>query len=848
MEVEFHAIGYEYSYNVTTLESSVRARDISNDDDAAFSMEDVTEIYEEYGMNTFATVTAYPQGDPRIPVNSSAIVWRGNYYLPYHYYEVNFIPLRTGVYHLKVMCIEEDGHFQRALVLSPNTTTPLALTTDEEFLSNLTHTLTQHHGYADEGLLNLLMFKTISTANATATLSMPSGKNSLLLLIPSHSGSFRAGQTIVFEILLRDAFYNDLDANAAVPPLLTNPDNDDVLGSVVIIRFFNQSSPEVTQPFSGSCIHRSLPRIRCSVVPVGWASSSMMMSLKVMGEEIARLHHKYPTLDAHTRNEHGGYSTLAEHGPFPMPIIPGTIEPSRCRAAWPVDAVPAAVTAGEYEKFVIVDLFDAYGNRHEDTSEVNSILAYLQLQEGFSCSIPNDKISPSTSSFTIYLGCTTASSSAQLEIVINGQPIDVSSITPFPITPSTVERLTTGCAPTPGGSAWSSNTQYNWTCTMKDSYGNPISRDTLVGRTVATVIGASLHMRAMVHSQFLPLLYSNSSNASSRCTEGVVESFGISTTGVHSNGEFLFTPKFTQNGNYSVAVWIRQRGGLLAQYFRNPDFTSLVHHRSLVRHRTFTPIPYTTVAYNDAYGTPGVSLSDIPEATKARSVRLIGSVELRLDSTSPVEMRVQRAHPDGFGPSVSAPDLSAYSGYMLDIVLEYWTEAPFEVADDDRLTILETQGEGQAIVGQLLSALTAEDLKLIVEYEGDEYFVSTLKVMGSESIEVEAAVSLWKEDLRSRLGHKGVRPRRVPWDFSEWLTVGLVEAVAEARSVRSKHVTDKAEQRLRLAARVDDEIGEVINADSGKPAWDDEDYLLLSRIALACERDPNSRVGNYDKP
>ncbi|KAF4720293.1 hypothetical protein FOZ63_025466 [Perkinsus olseni] len=69
--------------------------------------------------------------------------------------------------------------------------------------------------------------------------------------------------------------------------------------------------------------------------------------------------------------------------------------------------------------------------------------------------------------------------------------------------------------------------------------------------------------------------------------------------------------------------------------------------------------------------------------------------------------------------------------------------------------IRETQGEGQAIVGQLLSALTAEDLKLIVEYEGDEYFVSTLKVMGSESIEVEAAVSLWKEDLRSRLGHKG---------------------------------------------------------------------------------------------
>ncbi|KAF4731062.1 hypothetical protein FOZ62_032057, partial [Perkinsus olseni] len=155
----------------------------------------------------------------------------------------------------------------------------------------------------------------------------------------------------------------------------------------------------------------------------------------------------------------------------------------------------------------------------------------------------------------------------------------------------------------------------------------------------------------------------------------------------------------------------------------------------------------------------------------------------------------------------------------------------------------ETQGEGQAIVGQLLSALTGDDLKLIVEYEGDEYFVSTLKVMGSESIEVEAAVFLWKEDLRSRLGHKGV-----PWDFSEWLTMGLEEAVAEARSVRSKHVTDKAEQRSRLAARVDDEIGGVINADSGKPAWDDEDYLLLSRIALARERDPNSRVGNYDKP
>ncbi|KAF4650708.1 hypothetical protein FOZ61_011094, partial [Perkinsus olseni] len=87
----------------------------------------------------------------------------------------------------------------------------------------------------------------------------------------------------------------------------------------------------------------------------------------------------------------------------------------------------------------------------------------------------------------------------------------------------------------------------------------------------------------------------------------------------------------------------------------------------------------------------------------------------------------------------------------------------------------------------------------------------------------------------------------IPWDFSEWLTMGLEEAVAEARSVGSKHVTDKAEQRSRLAARVDDEIGEVINADSGKPAWDDEDYLLLSRIALARERDPDSRVRNYTK-
>ncbi|KAF4741396.1 hypothetical protein FOZ63_001322 [Perkinsus olseni] len=838
------------------------------------------------------------------------------------------------------MCTEEDGHSQRALVLLPNTTAPLALTTDEEFLSNLTHTLTQHHGYADEGLLNLLMFKTTSTANATATLSRPSGKNSLLLLIPSHSGSFRPGQTIVFEILLRDAFYNDLDANAAVPPLLTNPDNDDVLGSVVIIRFFNQSLPEVTQPFSGSCIHRSLPRIRCSVVPVGWASSSMMMSLKVMGEEIARLHHKYPTLDAHTRNEHGGYSTWAEHGPFPMPIRPGTIEPSRCRAAWPIDAVPAAVTAGEYEKFVIVDLFDAYGNRHEDTSEVNSIAAYLQLQEGFSCSIPNDKIILSTSSFTIYLGCTTASLSAQLEIVINGQPIDASSITPFPITPSTVDRLTTGCAPTPGGSAWSSNTQYNWTCTMKDSYGNPISRDTLVGRAVATVIGASLHMRAMLYSQFLPLLYSDSSNATSRCTEGVVESSGISTTGVHLNGEFLFTPKFTEIGNYSVAVWLRQRGGLLAQYFRNSDLTSLVHHRSLVRHRTFTPIPYTTVAYNDVYGTPGVSLSDAPEATKARSVRMIGSVEIRVESTSPVEMRVQLAHPDGFGvrvkvgplgsillmrtgltpstgnssscdsslitvinsdeagadddgrfegiithddlstlqtnagdqPSVSAPDLSAYSGYMLDIVLEYWTEASSEVADDDRLMILDTEGEGQAIVGQLLSTLTADDLKLIVEYEGDDPTLQYTFRSSSSSRLAETwflrfanryFVSTLKEDLRSRLGHKGKSTtvnvwkrfansssplESIPWDFFEWLTMGLEEGVAEARSVRFKHVTDKAEQRSRLAARVDDEIGEVINADSGKPAWDDKDYLLLSRIALARERDPDSRVGNYNKP
>ncbi|KAF4677746.1 hypothetical protein FOZ60_017226, partial [Perkinsus olseni] len=586
------------------------------------------------------------------------------------------------------------------------------------------------------------------------------------------------------------------------------------------------------------------------------------------------------------------------------------------------------------------------------------ISVYLQLQEGFSCSIPNDKSNPSTFSFTIYLGCTTASSSAQLEVIINGQHIDVSSITPFPITPSTVDRLTTGCAPAPGGSAWSSNTQYNWTCTMRDSYGNPIGRDTLVGRAMGTVIDAPLHMRAMLHSQFLPLQYNNSSNASirrycldvewyvfDRCTEGRLDSFGISTTGpvVLANRRTPVEQGSTQTGSSSsrpssrrtatialrcgfakeeVCLLSKTRHVLFShlhlrpslcfiRYFRNPDFTSLVHHRSLVRHRTFTPIPYTTVAYNDPYGTSSVSLSDVPEATKARSVRMIGSVELRLDSTSPVEMRVQRAHPDGFGvrvkvgplgstllmktgltpstgnssrcdsslitlinsddvgadddgrfegiitydvlstlqtnagdqPSVSAPDLTAYSGYMLDIVLEYWTEAPSEVADDDRLMILETQGEGQAIVGQLLSALTADDLKLIVEYEGDEYFVSTLKVMGSESVEVEAAVFLWKEDLRSRLGHKGM-----PWDFSEWLTMGLEEAVAEARSVRSKHVIDKAEQRLRLADRVDDEIGEIINADSGKPAWDDEDNLLLSRIALACERDPNSRVGNYDKP
>ncbi|KAF4758829.1 hypothetical protein FOZ63_021372 [Perkinsus olseni] len=404
-------------------------------------------------------------------------------------------------------------------------------------------------------------------------------------------------------------------------------------------------------------------------------------------------------------------------------------------------------------------------------SAVNSISVYLQLQEGFSCSIPNDKSNPSTFSFTIYLGCTTASSSAQLEVIINGQHIDVSSITPFPITPSTVDRLTTGCAPAPGGSAWSSNTQYNWTCTMRDSYGNPIGRDTLVGRAMGTVIGAPLHMRAMLHSQFLPLQYNNSSNASirrycldvewyvfDRCTEGRLDSFGISTTGpvVLANRRTPVEQGSTQTGSSSSRPSSRRTATIALRYFRNPDFTSLVHHRSLVRHRTFTPIPYTTVAYNDPYGTSSVSLSDVPEATKARSVRMIGSVELRLDSTSPVEMRVQRAHPDGFGvrvkvgplgstllmktgltpstgnssrcdsslitlinsddvgadddgrfegiitydvlstlqtnagdqPSVSAPDLTAYSGYMLDIVLEYWTEAPSEVADDDRLMIL----------------------------------------------------------------------------------------------------------------------------------------------------------------
>ncbi|KAF4665338.1 hypothetical protein FOL47_004657 [Perkinsus chesapeaki] len=638
--VSFELMRVKGSYNTTGLDPLINARDVENDDDTAFSMEDSTELDEEYGTHFRATVV--PTGDS--PVEESSVDWQGNRYVLHQVYEVSFVPYRAGIY--------------------------LMNTTPQLFM------------------VKSVLVEIQNNTNAYIP-PQPTG-SSLILSLPTRAS--RVGETIAFEILLRDAYHNDLDASLAISQLLgTAHPSSDILGTVVAVRIFD------------------------------------------------------PSVDGNTL---AGYSTITRHGPFPLPLIPGTISPAKCRAYWPTEALQPVVVAGKFNNFVLIDIFDAYGNHHEDVDEVESIEAYLQLQEGPSCSISNDKIVSNHSQYLIRIGCTTASVSAQLEIGINGDPVDATGIAPLPILPSAADRTSTACSSTSGGIAptWAAGTQYNWTCIVKDSFGNPINREILVGREIRTVYGARLHMKAMIEAEYLIVGLNSTGNTSVRSSSSLASSTGLSTTGVHASGEFLFTPRLTRTGTYSLAVWLRQRGGVLVQYFRNSDFTSLVHRWSLVRHKAFPPIPYTVIAYTNTEEfltlRLNAALEDETPATIARSVRMIGSLELPLGPKTEVGIRAILANANETGvrvevgplgaslleprsitdfPSSSTgfftlidslagvyeatitidmlnaflttsphhsapswPDISAYSGYIIDIIIKYWLH---DGAKDDQLQL-----------------------------------------------------------------------------------------------------------------------------------------------------------------
>ncbi|EER05824.1 conserved hypothetical protein [Perkinsus marinus ATCC 50983] len=120
--------------------------------------------------------------------------------------------------------------------------------------------------------------------------------------------------------------------------------------------------------------------------------------------------------------------------------------------------------------------------------------------------------------------------------------------------------------------------------------------------------------------------------------------------------------------------------------------------------------------------------------------------------------------------------------------------------------VRDSPNKGEAITGELLTGLTPNDVELLVEYEGDEYYVSSAEALVNDnSVAVEAAVFLWKDSLRSQLITDGDS-----WDFVEWLETGLSDAVVEASSVFKEHMTKKAENRaVTSSVEVEDREGDL---------------------------------------
>ena len=236
---------------------------------------------------------------------------------------------------------------------------------------------------------------------------------------------------------------------------------------------------------------------------------------------------------------------VAISGPFSITVLPGAVMASACIFS----GYSTMLVAGIYQDTVLT-LRDFWNNDAPNsvmpTVEVNFLVLPDRTDVAYTIDSSTFVLNPlDNASILIPFGSDLVSPSGGwgLEVLVDGSPVSIASSTIITVLPGLAKAANSVCSDI-------TNTQvagvaFTRICTPKDSTNNDVDRDGL----------------------FLTCSYKNQ--------EGPPLTI-VNTDGVYIGTTYFLSTTLIRSGSYSAYCWLRQQGGLVAEYFGDPNFVNTI--------------------------------------------------------------------------------------------------------------------------------------------------------------------------------------------------------------------------------------------------------------------------------